>query len=180
MSVKVSSSVQRMATGQGRDRPEIRVHQPTSSPSESVTTSNTRARNQDSQVRRCQWVLLYHPIRLLFLTKISQKNTHILQSNRLDLRVEIRPLQDLIPGHTLILHDFARLATEDSDLGAVTLEHEGAEHGASGGAVAVAHYELTGYRMSDTASIMYCKRLITYRWRLCYWRSNTRSTSCIE
>jgi hypothetical protein len=76
--------------------------------------------------------------------KTSQKNTHILQSNRLNLRVEIRPLQDLIPSHTLILHDFARLAAKDSDLGAVTLEHEGAEHGASGGAVAVAHYELMG------------------------------------
>jgi hypothetical protein len=41
MSVKVSSSVQRMATGHGKDRPEIRVHQPTSPPSESVTTNNT-------------------------------------------------------------------------------------------------------------------------------------------
>ena len=80
-----------------------------------------------SQVRRSKRVLAVQQKSALERTS-RVEGTYILQVGGLDLRVNVEPLEDLVPCHTLELHREARLATEDGDGGVVALVHERAEH----------------------------------------------------
>ena len=88
---------------------------------------------RDEQVRGRKRVLgIVSP----FIPSVKYKTPHILQIRRLDLRRQIRPLQNLVPRHALVLQ-MARPAADGGDLRVVVLIHERAEHRARRRAVPV-------------------------------------------